>query len=158
RTGIAMGTAAYMSPEQIRGEKLDARTDIFSFGLVLYEMAVGQRAFPEKTGPAVQAAFLDQTPTPVRELNPGISSKLEQVINKTLIKDRDARYQTAAEMCADLEELQVQLTPQRLPRVWAAGVGVAAAVAVGTILFVLNRPPKTVSVVPVIKLRQLTVN
>ncbi len=158
RTGIAMGTAAYMSPEQIRGEKLDARTDIFSFGLVLYEMAVGQRAFPEKTGPAAQAAILNQTPTPIRELNPGISAKLEQVINKTLAKDRAARCQTASEMEADLEDLQRQLTPKHLPRTWAIGLGIAAAIFIATFIGVLMKKPKTISVAPELKMRQLTTN
>jgi serine/threonine protein kinase len=158
RPGIAMGTAAYMSPEQIRGEKLDARTDIFSFGLVLYEMAVGQRAFPEKTGPAVQDAILNQTPTPVRELNPAVSAKLEQVINKTLEKDRDARYQTASGMEAELEALQHQLAPKRLPRRWAMGLGIAAVIFIAIFIGMLMKKPKTVSVAPEIKLRQLTTN
>jgi serine/threonine protein kinase len=158
RSGIAMGTAAYMSPEQIRGEKLDARTDIFSFGLVLYEMAVGQRAFPERSGAEVQAAILNQTPTPVRELNPAISAKLEQVINKTLEKDRDARYQTASGMEAELEALQHQLAPKLLPRRWAMGLGIATAVFIAAFIAVLMKKPKTISVAPEIKMRQLTTN
>jgi serine/threonine protein kinase len=156
--GIAMGTAAYMSPEQIRGEKLDARTDIFSFGLVLYEMAVGQRAFPEKTGAEVQAAILNQTPTPVRELNPAISSKLEQVINKALKKDVTARYETASGMEADLEDLEHHLAPKHLPRRWAMGLGIVAAIFVATFIGVLMKKPKTLSVAPEIKMRQLTTN
>ena len=158
RTGVAIGTAGYMSPEQVRGDPLDARTDLFSFGLVLYEMTVGQRAFPGETGPAVKAAILNQTPVPVRDLNPQAPAKLEGIINKLLRKDREARYQTAAEMRADLEELQRQLAPKRLPRAWILGLGVAAAIALATVLFMLNRSPKTVSVAPEIKLRQLTFN
>ena len=103
RTGVAMGTAGYMSPEQVRGEKLDARTDLFSFGLVLYEMATGQRAFKGDSGPVLQNAILNQTSTPVRELNPKLPAKLEQIIMKALEKDRTTRYQTAAEMRADLK-------------------------------------------------------
>ena len=158
RTGAVFGTAAYMSPEQVRGERVDARTDIFSFGLVLYEMATGKRAFGGNTWPVLQEAVLRATPKPVRGLNREAPARLETIINRALEKDRNARYQTAAEMCAELEDLQLQLTPKRLPRVWVAGVAVAAAIAVGTILLVLNRPPKTISVVPEIKLRQLTIN
>jgi eukaryotic-like serine/threonine-protein kinase len=100
RTGVVLGTAAYMSPEQVRGEKLDARTDLFSFGLVLYEMAAGQRAFTGETAPMLHAAVLNQTPTPVRQLNPEITPELETIINKSLEKDRQERYQTASEMRA----------------------------------------------------------
>jgi len=99
-TGVALGTAAYMSPEQVRGEKLDARTDLFSFGLVLYEMAAGQRAFTGETAPMLHAAVLNQIPTPVRQLNPEITPELETIINKSLEKDRQERYQTASEMRA----------------------------------------------------------
>ena len=98
RTGVAMGTAGYMSPEQARGEKLDARTDLFSFGLVLYEMATGHRAFEGNTGPALHSAILTQTPVPVRQLNPGLPAKLGQIISKALEKNRDGRYQTVSDM------------------------------------------------------------
>src|SRR6266852_2191636 len=84
RTGVAIGTAGYMSPEQIRGEKLDARTDVFSFGLVLYEMATGHRAFKGDTGPLLHAAVLGQTPTPARQLNPELPVRLDSVISKAL--------------------------------------------------------------------------
>jgi eukaryotic-like serine/threonine-protein kinase len=158
RTGVTIGTAGYMSPEQVRGEHLDTRSDLFSFGLVLYEMAVGQRAFPGGTAPVVQEAILNQTPVPARELNGQIPPKLEHIISRALEKDREARYQTAAEVRADLEALQHQSAPKHLPRVWIAGLGVAATMAVGTILFMLNKPPRTLSVAPEIKLRQLTIN
>jgi len=102
-TGAAMGTAGYMSPEQVRGEKLDARTDLFSFGLVLYEMAVGQRAFTGETTPVLHDAILNHTPTSVRELNPELTPQLAGIINKALEKDRELRYQSAAEMRADLQ-------------------------------------------------------
>ena len=75
RTGVAMGTAGYMSPEQVRGEKLDARTDLFSFGLVLYEMATGKRAFTGDTGPVLHDAILKQLPTPARGVNPDVPAR-----------------------------------------------------------------------------------
>ena len=102
RAGVAMGTAGYMSPEQVRGEKLDARTDLFSFGLVLYEMATGQRAFMGETAPIVEAGILNQEPTPPRNLNPEIPARLEAIIGKAMAKDRGLRYKSALEMCSDL--------------------------------------------------------
>jgi serine/threonine protein kinase/tetratricopeptide (TPR) repeat protein len=125
RTGMAMGTASYMSPEQIRKEKLDARTDLFSFGLVLYEMAAGQRAFPGDKATGVQEALLNRTPIPLHDLNPAVPPALEAVITRALIKDRTRRYQSAAEMRADLKLVP---TPKKLRirriRKW---LGVAAA-------------------------------
>src|SRR6185437_6795117 len=111
RTGVAMGTAGYMSPEQVRGEKLDARSDLFSFGLVLYEMAVGQRAFSGETAQILHAAILNDAPKPVRELNPKVPVRLEGIIGKALEKDRERRYQTASELAADLKRLQQQIRP-----------------------------------------------
>src|SRR2546427_2004281 len=80
KTGVAMGTASYMSPEQVRREKLDARTDLFSFGLVLYEMATGQQAFKAETAEEVRDAILNRDPTPARELSSRVPPKLEEII------------------------------------------------------------------------------
>ena len=158
RTGAVVGTAAYMSPEQVRGEKVDSRTDVFSFGLVLYELATGKRAFGGTTWPVIQEAVLRGTPKPVRGLNPEVPTKLKNIINKAIEKDREARYQTATEMRADLEELQRLLGPKRLPRAWAVGVGAACLIVLGIIAFLLKRQQQTISVAPEIKLHQLTTN
>lgn len=103
RTDGAMGTARYMSPEQIRKEKLDARTDLFSLGLVLYEMATGQHAFPGDSSTGLHSVLLNNAPTSVRELNPAVPPALEAIIAKALQKDRLNRYQTAKEMREDLD-------------------------------------------------------
>jgi serine/threonine protein kinase len=123
RTGVMVGTAAYMSPEQVRGEKLDQRTDLFSFGLVLYEMATRQRAFPGDTAAVLHHAILNQTPAPVREVNPQIPASLGNMISRAIEKDRTARYQTASEICADLAALQRRLAPKHMlrARIWGAG-------------------------------------
>ncbi len=108
RIGAAMGTAGYMSPEQIRGEKLDARTDLFSVGLVLYEMATGQRAFSGYTDVMVQQAILNQTPAPAREQNATIPAKLAAILERAIRKNREERYQSAAELRADLRAVADQ--------------------------------------------------
>src|SRR5713226_2387798 len=104
--GVALGTVAYMSPEQVRGQELDERTDLFSLGLVLYEMSTGQRAFTGNTSGVIFDAILNRAPiSPVR-LNPLIPLQLEQIISKALEKDRDLRYRTASDIRADLQRLK----------------------------------------------------
>jgi tetratricopeptide (TPR) repeat protein/predicted Ser/Thr protein kinase len=143
--GIISGTPSYMSPEQVRGDDLDTRTDVFSLGLLLYEMATGQQAFGGSTGGVIIEAILTKSPKAVRELNPEIPPGLEEIINKALQKDRSLRYQSAAEICADLRRVRREFesgrttltsTPavavpgaSRLP--WKAIVGGAAVVVAG---------------------------
>ena len=105
-TGAALGTAPYMSPEQVRGEKLDTRTDLFSFGSVLYEMATGQQAFNGDTAALARDAILHQSPVPARQVNRELPPALEEIINRTLEKDRDLRYQHAVDIYGDLSGLK----------------------------------------------------
>ncbi len=127
RPGIVLGTAAYMSPEQVRGENLDARTDLFSFGLILYEMATGQQAFRGSSAEALHDAILNRPPSPALQLNPELPSRLEAVIGKCLQKKRDLRYQGAAEIRADLEKVK-QETASPLRRRWKLLAAVAVVV------------------------------
>ena len=106
KAGVAMGTACYMSPEQVRGERLDARTDLFSFGVVLYEMATGKQAFSGNSSAAIFHPILGQAPASPISLNPRLPPKLEDIVNKALEKDRDLRYRHAADILTDLKRLK----------------------------------------------------
>ena len=158
--GVAMGTVAYMSPEQARGEKLDARTDLFSFGAVLYEMATGHQAFSGSTAGVVFDAILNRSPTPAARLNPELPAELERIINKALEKDRDVRYQHASDIRADLKRLRrdtnsghsavgiataekadaVHIAREVRRRRWGLAVGGATVGATAILVYLLTRP------------------
>ncbi len=148
-TGMALGTVSYMSPEQVRGEELDARTDLFSLGVVLYEMVTGKQAFPGNTSGVVFEAILNRAPISSVRLNPAVPIQLENIITKALEKNRKMRYQTASDLRADLQRLKrdtdssrifapVEPAPPHVLRRYWRHLAAVAAVGVASLLFALN--------------------
>jgi serine/threonine protein kinase/tetratricopeptide (TPR) repeat protein len=152
--GAMLGTVPYMSPEQVRAKELDARTDLFSFGVVLYEMATGKMPFQGESSGVICSEILTKNPQPPSQLNPSVSAELEGIIHRALEKDRELRYQHAGDMRADLQRLKrdsdsnrfapvPRVTPTAKKRVWwlaATAVVIVAAVVAG--YFVSHRPAK----------------
>jgi len=128
--GSTIGTVAYMSPEQVRAEELDPRTDLFAFGSVLYEMATGGLAFPGSSSGVISEAILNRTPPPASTANPAIPPKLEEVIFKAIEKEREFRYQTAAELRGDLKRIKRSLDTSRVRAASAAAVSGTAVTPV----------------------------
>src|SRR5256884_1411472 len=151
--GTAVGTVAYMSPEQVRAKELDARTDLFSFGAVLYEMATGALPFRGESSGVIFKAILDGAPTSAVRLNPDLLAELERIINKCLEKDRNLRYQHASEMRSDLRRLArdsdshksptftAATAIRRRPLLWIAGAAVVIGV-LGAGYYFFHRAPK----------------
>jgi len=146
RSGGLLGTMLYMSPEQIRGWQVDRRTDLFSLGVVLYEMATGTHPFPGQTSPEIFDRILNRAPAPPRSLNPGIPVELERIITKCVEKDCDLRYQSAAQIRDDLQALRLEnaagtSSTRSRPKLM---IGIAAALLVFFIAayFSLHRSPK----------------
>ncbi len=167
--GVALGTVAYMSPEQARGEELDARTDLFSFGTVLYEMATGHQAFSGNTTAVIHEAILNRAPTALMRLNPQVPPRLEEIVYRALEKDRKLRYQSASDLKADLQRLKRDtdsarvgalsgVAPAGQARSWwrskvalaAGGVALAALLAVAAWLYWLPARGKAIDSVAVL--------
>jgi serine/threonine protein kinase len=153
--GSVLGTLSYMSPEQLQAIPLDARTDLFSFGAVLYEMATGAKTFPEKVPSVIQNAILHGTPPSARSLNPEIPQELERIISKALEKDRNLRYQTASEIRSDLQQLRRDIDSAKLltlakneigsrtTRLWSLMITAIALIAIFIAgYFYFHRAPK----------------
>src|SRR6266478_923656 len=154
--GSTLGTVAYMSPEQVKGKDLDARTDLFSFGAVLYQMATGQLPFRGDTSGLIFHAILERPPVPPVRINPEVPPKLEEIISKCLEKDRELRYQVASELRADLKRLKRDTDsgrsaesvtiawagepPVQKWRRWAALLASVIAIAAAILLYLFTRP------------------
>jgi serine/threonine protein kinase/Tol biopolymer transport system component len=160
RTGVTVGTVAYMSPEQIRGDKLDPRTDLFSLGLVLYEMATGHRAIVEDSAAEIHHPLVQRTPISIRSLNPQLPPQLEIIIAKALEKDRELRYQSASEIRSALEAFRHRrlIKPRWTWKGVAVG-GLLALLAVTSATFwSARRPSVSQPIANRLKQRQLTVS
>jgi Tol biopolymer transport system component len=139
--GIAMGTVTYMSPEQARGEELDGRSDIFSYGVVLYEMATGRVPFGGNTSAATFGAILYETPAPITSLNPALPPRLEEIINKAIEKDRELRAQGADELRSDLKRLKRDIDSGRTAATAMQVAGAAPGVSGGAAATATGRVP-----------------